>query len=574
MIESPPVRHLGHNFWRLLKPFWCSAEAWKGWGLLALVLVLTGTLIYIQKLLNTWNNAFYNALQDLDFAAFKHQLLIFCGLAAAYILVAVYNFYFRQMLEIVWRRWMTKALMQEWLAKGNFYRLQLTDRRTDNPDQRIAEDVSEFVSSTLKLFLDTLADIARTITFLGILWALSTPLRMELAGVDLNLPQGYMVWFALVYAVLGTALTFLIGRPLVRLNFNQQRFEADFRFSLVRLRENAESVALYRGHDEEGKLLTGRFGAVVDNFFRLMKRQKLLGFFTSGYGQIAIIFPFVVSAPSYFAKQIQLGGMMQIASAFGTVQGSLSTLIDNFTVLARWKSVVDRLATFQMGLDHVDTLPRVQATEEGDSLSLHDVAVHHPAGGILYPPSSWQLAPGQALLIQGPSGCGKSTLLRAIAGIWPYAKGQVSFPAEGGTLFLAQRPYLPLGTLRQAICYPAAPLDNDVILPVLEEVGLSHLIPRLDEEERNWGQILSVGEQQRVAFARVLLLKPALLFMDEASSALDEACEARLYGLLRSRLPHMVLVSVGHRSTLTPFHSHRLAWQSEGDWQLAPLPPH
>lgn len=571
MIETPPVRHLGHNFWRLLKPFWCSSDAWKGWSLLALVLVLTGTIIYLQKELTIWNNAFYNALQNLDYAEFKHQLLVFAGLASAFILVAVYTTYFRQMLEIVWRRWMTKALMQEWLARGNFYRLQLTDRRTDNPDQRIAEDVSEFVSSTLTLSLDTLADIVRVFTFLSLLWGLSAPLRFELGGMELDLPQGYMVWFALVYAVLGTALTFVIGRPLVKLNFNQQRYEADFRFSLVRLRENAESVALYRGHDEEGKLLTGRFGAVVDNFFRLMKRQKLLGFFTSGYSQIAIIFPFVVSAPSYFAKQIQLGGMMQIASAFGRVQGALSTLIDNFTVLARWKSVVDRLATFQNSLDQVDTLPRIQAQETGTALKIDEVAVHHPGGGILYPPSSWQLDPGQALLIQGPSGCGKSTLLRALAGIWPYAKGQVNFPAEGGTLFLAQRPYLPLGTLRQAICYPAAPLANDTILPILEDVGLQHLIPRLDEEERNWGQILSVGEQQRVAFARVLLLKPALLFMDEASSALDEACEARLYGLLRERLPQMVLVSVGHRSTLTPFHSHRLAWQSEGNWQFAPL---
>ncbi|WP_409420732.1 ABC transporter ATP-binding protein/permease [Pseudaeromonas sp. ZJS20] len=571
MIETPPVRHLGHNFWRLLKPFWRSSDAWKGWSLLALVLVLTGTIIYLQKELTIWNNAFYNALQNLDYAEFKHQLLVFAGLASAFILVAVYTTYFRQMLEIVWRRWMTKALMQEWLAKGNFYRLQLTDRRTDNPDQRIAEDVAEFVSSTLTLFLDTLADIVRVFTFLGLLWGLSAPLRFQLGGMELNLPQGYMVWFALGYALVGTALTFIIGRPLVKLNFNQQRFEADFRFSLVRLRENAESVALYRGNDEEGKLLTGRFGSVVDNFFRLMKRQKLLGFFTSGYSQIAIIFPFVVSAPSYFAKQIQLGGMMQIASAFGRVQDALSTLITNYTVLARWKSVVDRLATFQTSLDHVDTLPRIQAQEVGDGLKTDEVAVHHPGGATLYPPSSWQLAPGQALLIQGPSGCGKSTLLRALAGVWPYAKGQVSFPAEGGTLFLAQRPYLPLGSLRQAICYPAAPLTDEAILPILADVGLQHLIPRLDEEERNWGQILSMGEQQRVAFARVLLLKPALLFMDEASSALDEACEARLYGLLRERLPQMVLVSVGHRSTLSPFHSHRLAWQSEGNWQFAPL---
>ena len=568
MSANPPVKHLWPNFWRLLKPYWVSAEGRKGWLLLMVILTLMGGSVYLSKRFNEWYNTFYNSLQDYNLPGFTDSLVMFCILATIHVVVAVYLSYFQQMLSIQWRQWLTDHIMTSWLDKGNYYRLQLTDRQTDNPDQRIAEDIAQFVSSTLDLSLSILRDVAMLFTFLMVLWTLSTPLDFTLLGHAIHLPQGYMVWLALGYAVAGTALTFLIGRPLVRLNFNQQRFEADFRYSLIRLRENAESVALYKGEQEEGKILGLRFGSVVKNYFQLMRRQKKLGFFTLGYNQTAVIFPILVSAPSYFAKAIQLGGVMQILNAFGKVQDSLSTLVNNFTALAQWKAVVDRLATFQQGIDHTEQLPSLDPQREGAGLSLQGVTVRTPQHSALMCDGNWQLAAGDSVLIQGPSGCGKSTLLRTLAGLWPYAEGQISFPANGRVLFLSQKPYLPLGTLREALCYPLPPQDDSVLSPLLAEVGLERLAARLDDNEP-WSHILSVGEQQRIAFARALLVKPALLFMDEASSALDESSEATLYALLKARLPATILVSVGHRSTLQPFHSRLLRWQEGGHWQLA-----
>lgn len=568
MNEIPPVKHLWPNFWRLLKPYWVSREGRKGWALLALILVLTGGSVYLQKVFNSWYNDFYNTLQNYDLPGFSHQLMMFCILATIHVVVSVHLAYFRQMLQINWRRWMTSHVMANWLDKGTFYRLQLTDIKTDNPDQRIAEDISEFVTSTLDLSLGILSDLAMLFTFLGILWTLSTPLDFTLLDHHIHLPQGYMVWMALIYAIGGTLFTILIGRPLVRLNFNQQRYEADFRFSLVRMRENAESIAMYKGEKEEGKLLSGRFANVVDNYFRLMKRQKNLGFFTLSYSQAAVVFPIIVGAPGYFAKQIQLGGLMQILQAFGKVQDSMSTLINNFTALARWKSVVDRLATFHQGMDRAESLPSIEPARAGQQLVLKDIVVNRPEQGPLMQAANWQLAPGDALLIQGPSGCGKSTLLRTLAGLWPFAHGEVHYPAEGPVLFLSQKPYLPLGTLREVIGYPLPPQNDEVLIPLLQAAGLSRLVAELDHEDI-WSHMLSVGEQQRIAFIRALLIKPRLLFMDEASSALDEGTEAKLYALLREQLPQSILVSVGHRSTLQPYHNHQLQWQENGHWQFA-----
>lgn len=568
MSANPPVKHLWSNFWRLLKPYWVSPAGRKGWLLLLVVLVLMAGSVYLSKRFNEWYNGFYNALQDYNLPGFTDSLVMFCILATIHVVVSVHLSYFQQMLSIHWRQWLTKHVMANWLEKGNYYRLQLTDQQTDNPDQRIAEDINQFVGNTLDLSLGILRDVAMLFTFLMVLWTLSTPLDFTLLGHAIHLPQGYMVWLALGYAIAGTALTFLIGRPLVRLNFNQQRYEADFRYSLIRLRENAESVALYKGEQEEDKILGLRFGNVVQNYFQLMRRQKKLGFFTLGYNQTAVIFPILVSAPSYFAKAIQLGGVMQILNAFGRVQDSLSTLINNYTALAQWKAVVDRLATFQQGMDHTEQLPSLTPRRDGEGLSLQGVTVRNPQHGALLADGNWQLQAGDSVLIQGPSGCGKSTLLRTLAGLWPYAEGQVTFPAQGAVLFLSQKPYLPLGTLREALCYPLAPQEDSILSPLLAEVGLERLAPRLDDAEP-WAQILSVGEQQRVAFARALLVKPALLFMDEASSALDEQSEAHLYGLLKSQLPHSILVSVGHRSTLQPFHNRLLRWQEGGHWQLA-----
>ena len=569
MTPTPPVKHLWRNFWMLLKPFWASKEGkTKGLILLIVVLALSAGSVYLQKVLNSWHNQFYNSIQGYDFPEFKSLLLTFSWLAAIWVLVGVHRTYFNQMLQIVWRRWLTQNRIAHWLENNNFYRLQLTDRQTDNPDQRIAEDINEFVGSTLSLSIGFLSQIATLFTFLGVLWTLSKPSTLTLGNTTFQLTQGYMVWAALAYAVFGTVITFWIGRPLVRLNFNQQRYEADFRFSLVRMRENAESIALYQGATEEGGYLRQRFLQVVDNFYALMKRQKILGFFTLGFNQTAVILPVILAAPLYFAKQITLGDLMQTLSAFGIVQGSMSLLVDSYTDLARWKSVVDRLATFEQGLQQAENLPRLQPEKTGNVLQLQQVGISQPDGASLMENANWQLTAGDSLLIQGPSGCGKSTLLRTLAGLWPFATGKVNYPANSQSLFLSQKPYLPLGSLRQAMSYPLTEVSSADAMKALQAVGLEKVAAKLDDVEL-WGQILSLGEQQRVAFARILLVKPDVLFLDEATSALDEQSEALLYRLLRQELPQTIMVSVGHRSTLHPFHEKKLLWQENGQWQFA-----
>ncbi|MDR3428904.1 ABC transporter ATP-binding protein/permease [Silvimonas sp.] len=565
---SKNTRHLLANFWRLCRPFWVDrAHWWQAWGLLVLVLSLTGGNIYLNKWFNTWQGDLYNALQTLDFGAFKKLILEFCWISGLTIVAGVYSTYFQQMLQIIWRRWLTRSLLNQWLTEQNYYRLQLTDHKTDNPDQRIAEDVDEFVSRSLGLFLSTLSDIGTLVTFSALLWQLSGPLRTILGGHQLVIP-GYMFWIALVYAVIGTVITFWIGLPLVRLNFFQQRYEADFRYGLIRLRENADAVALYKGETQESTILQQRFGNVMSNFWLLMKKRKALGFYVSSYTQLSILFPMVVMAPRVFAKQVTLGVYIQIADAFGQVQGALSSFINNFTEWARWKSVVDRLSTFQSGLDQVAVMPRLQPEYAGQSMQVDLQSVTKPDGEVLLQDVSWSLQSGDRLMIQGRSGCGKSTLIRALAGIWPYAHGKLAYPEQGSTLFLSQRPYLPLGTLREAMYYPCPPRHDDAALAqLLELANLQHLQPQLDKRDM-WSHILSIGEQQRVALLRALLNPPGVLLMDEATSALDSETEATLFAALLARLPGCIMVSVAHGDELRPYHNKVLSCTAPGNWQM------
>lgn len=564
VMLPPRVRHLWRHFWLLTNPYWTSDEKWRALGLLALVIGLSLGLVFMNVQFNAWYNVFYDTLQKLDQEGFKAAIIKFTWLALIYIAIAVYALYFQQMLEVKWRRWLTEHYIARWLAGQGYYRLQLTDQGTDNPDQRIAEDVAQFVSNTLSISLGLLRSVVTLASFIGILWTLSGPIM--LAGVTI---PGYMVWVAIVYALIGTLLTILIGRKLVGLNFQQQRFEADFRFGLVRIRENAESVALYRGEGVEGERLSARLGNVVTNFWSLMRMQKRLGWFTSFWSQLAIIFPILVAAPRFFAKEITLGGLMQINSAFGQVYGALDFIIGSFGSLANWKAVIDRLSTFREGLDAVEQLPVLVPQRSGEALTLSGLTVSKPDGTRLVNEPALSLSPGERMLIRGPSGCGKSTLLRALSGIWPYAEGVVNYPAQGEVLFLSQKPYLPLGTLRMALYYPHSPRENDAdLLPLLQLAGLAHLAPRLDETDL-WSHILSLGEQQRVAFIRALLVKPRLLFLDEASSALDAKAEAALYGALIERLPQSILVSVGHRESLNAYHGRTLSCIAPNNWQFA-----
>jgi vitamin B12/bleomycin/antimicrobial peptide transport system ATP-binding/permease protein len=565
-------RSVLRDAWRLAKPYWQSEDKRWAWGLLGVVVALNLATVYINVRLNQWRNDFYNSLQNYDEKDFFYQLAIFSGLAAAFIICAVYQLYLQQMLQLRWRRWLTRRYIDGWLGERAYYRMQLTGDGTDNPDQRISVDLDRFTRYSLALSVGGTGFLNAGVTlvsFMAILWGLSGPLAIPLGSWGTLVIPGYMLWFAFLYAVGGTWLTFKIGKPLVRLNFDQQRYEADFRFSLVRLRENTESVALYRGEQRERRIFLDRFGRVVDNFWTIMKRIKAVGWWTSGYSQFAVIFPYIVAAPAYFAKSFQLGGLMQTAGAFDQVQGALSFIVANYAgsagseSISEWQSVVQRLSGFEDRLREAAAAARapqpIEISRAGGGLTVSDLDVDLPDAAPLLRRVAANVAPEAALLLTGATGSGKSTLLRAIAGIWPFGRGRVRI-GDGRVLFLPQRPYLPLGTLRNALLYPR---DDDTapderLHAVLETVGLGALAGELDEGS-NWARRLSLGEQQRLAFARILLTEPAIVFLDEATSALDEAGEAELYRLLRAAPWRPTVVSIGHRSTLREFHDQMMS---------------
>ena len=555
-------------FWRLTKPYWVSPERAKGLTLLGTVIGLVLMMVWLEVQFNTWNREFYNTFESRDQAEFFRQLGAFALLALIWIVTGVYRLYFLQMLQIEWRTWLTDRFLADWMKDQAHYRMQLLARAQtpiagmDNPDQRIAEDLKLFVDYTLSLSLGLLSAVVTLVSFIVILWTLSGAL--EIWGV--NIP-GYMVWAALVYALAGSLLTHFIGRRLIRLDFNQQRFEADFRFSLVRLRENSEGVALYRGEREELEGFRSRFAAVINNWWALMLKQKQLGWFTSFYAQLAIIFPYIVVSPRFFAGQIPLGQIFQTASAFGQVQGALSWFISAYTQFASWKATVDRLIGFAATLDQVRAEAqkvegeRVEGADQ--SLKIEDLAIALPQGDTLLRPTSLKLEPKANVLVTGPSGAGKSTFFRALAGIWPYWKGRIRLPKGARLLFLPQKPYLPIGSLKHAVSYPdeSSKFSAAAAEDALRAVGLGHLVGDLERSE-NWAQVLSGGEQQRLAFARALLTKPDWLFLDEATASLPEEDQDRLYRLLKERLPGTTLVSIGHRESLAQHHQKGLAWQS------------
>jgi vitamin B12/bleomycin/antimicrobial peptide transport system ATP-binding/permease protein len=560
------------TLWALIRPYWVSEKRGTGLVLLATVVGLALMLVWLEVQFNTWNRDFYNTFESRDQAEFFRQLGTFTLLAVIYIVTGVYRQYFQQMLMIEWRTWMTERYLGDWLKDRAYYRLQLLDKGTDNPDQRIADDLNIFVDLTLTLALGLLSAVVTLLSFVGILWSISG--AATLLGIEI---PGYMVWVALVYAVAGTWLTHLIGRPLIKIGFDQQRYEANFRFALVRLRENAEGVALYRGEAGEYANFRERFAGVIAIWWTKMLKQKQLGWFQSFYGQMAIIFPFVVASPRFFSGAMQLGGIFQIASAFGQVQSALSWFINAYGSFANWKATVDRLIGFAEAMERVraeaDRLDgeRVEGSEQ--DLSLDRLELDLPQGKPLLAPTNLRLKKGESVLVTGPSGAGKSTLFRALAGIWPYWKGKITLPKGTGggnaggakLLFLPQKAYLPIGSLKHAVCYPdeGTGISDDAAREALAAVGLGHLAGDLAREE-NWAQLLSGGEQQRLAFARALLNRPDWLFMDEATAALPEEDQAALYRLLAQKLPGTTLVSIGHRASLAEFHARRLTWRGDG----------
>ncbi len=558
------------QFLRLAGPFFTSEEKWMAWTLLIGVLALTLLQIGIAVRLNLWNRDFFNALESRDWNDFITQMGIFALLAAATMGIAVYQVYVRQLLQVRWRRWLTAKLVGDWLEAGRHYQLALIDPGVDNPDQRIAENAKYATEMAVEFALGIFDKTITLLSFIGILWIVSGALDITIGTVEFKIP-GYMVFAALLYAGTGSALTYFIGRPIVAANVRQNATEADYRFALVRLRENSEAVALIRGEADEKRTLTDYFGAVLASTIGLMRTQRRLMWLTSFYTSVGWVYPTLVASPRFFAGAITLGELMQITAAFGQVQTSLNYFVDNFSRIAEWRAHIERLLEFEVVLGsmaesltesgEVTTIVLVDsASEDGaEGLRFEHLQIIHPDGTIMLADTNTQIAKGERVLIVGSSGSGKSTLFRAIAGLCPWGTGKIFLPAQSRMMFMPQRPYLPLGTLRAVVAYPAPAREFSAgsVRMALQRCGLEHLIDRLDERE-SWDRVLSVGEQQRLAFARLLLHKPDWVFMDEATSALDDDIQKSLMGLFKNELAGMTVVSIAHRAGMDAYHDRTL----------------
>ena len=550
--------------WRLAHPYFYSEDRRAGRVLLACVVLIELSLVGINVMLNRWQNTFYNALQDRAWDAFVEQLIIFTLLGCSYVVLAVYQLYLQQWLQIRWRAWMTRRYLDHWLAGSNHYRMQLLGDAADNPDQRISEDVRLFSEKAIQIGTRVLGAFVQFVSFVVILWGLSADAPLVLFGYEVSIP-GYLVWAALIYAIIGTAVTHWIGKPLINLNFMQQRYEADFRFNLVRARENSEQIALLKGEAAEDARLQHRFSFVINNWRAIMSRTKRLTLLTASYGQVSTVFPLILVSPAYFAGKIQLGALIQTAGAFGSVQQALSIFIDVYRDMAEWRAVVARLDGFDAAIAQAQAIAAAKPTIEfgergsGKSIAIDDLSVRLPNGKPLVTADNIEIAPGDSVLVTGPSGTGKSTLFRVMAGIWPFGGGAIQVPAGARVMAMPQQPYFPVSTLAAAVSYPNAPgtFDSAQLAEALSAVGLPELVERLDQEA-HWERTLSKGEQQRLGIARALLQKPDFLLLDESTASLDDDAEAMLYRLLKTRLAATTLISIGHRAALAGFHDRKL----------------
>jgi putative ATP-binding cassette transporter len=559
--------------WRLAKPYFISEEKWVANGLLIAIIALNLLMVAFNVILTYWNRDFFDAIQNMDSHSAIQLLFLykatpgtlpmpgFVEIVIVYVIVAVYAFYLNQMLQIRWRQWITRHFVENWLADKAFYNISLSPSQTrglDNPDQRISEDLRDFTASTLSIGLDFISNLVTLFSFIFILYAISG--SITLFGITI---PGYMLWVALIYSLVGTLLTHLIGRKLIPLSFNQQQVEANFRYNLIRVRENPEAIALYSGEADEFINLQEGFKAIRVNWWKIMRRTKALNFFTISFNQIANIFPLMVALPRYFSGAIKLGGLTQISGVFGQVQGALSWFVGAYSSLVSYRATVARLYGFQEAVmaARAASLAGPQVNQSGSALSFQNLTLSLPDGRKLVDDATLTLPPGQPVILTGPSGAGKSTLFRAIAGIWPYGTGTITRPT-GTALFLPQRPYFPLGTLKRAVVYPGleSEITDDIVIAALNAVELPNLTSRMHETE-TWSQILSGGEQQRLALARAIITKPNWLFLDEATSALDSPLAARLHKILERHLPDTTIIAITHREldsasprrlTLTP----------------------
>jgi putative ATP-binding cassette transporter len=573
------------KLWVLARPYWFSQErstirlgglvftireAWIGRAVLALIISLSVLLVYLSKLINAWYARFYNALQEKNADVFWTELKVFAVLATLFIITSVYRIWLTQLLSIRWRRWLSEVYFRDWLADRTYYHMELTRQGADNPEQRIEQDCFNFTKQTLNHTLELLLQVMTLVTFAVVLWNLSSNFVLPVFG-GLAVP-GFMMWVAIVYALIGSLATYFVGRPLVRVNFMLERYNADFRYRMVRIRENAESIALYRGEGDEARGLEAAFARVYGIWWDNMKYTKRLSWFTYGYRQAVIVLPIVLAAPQYFAGLIAFGVLQQTLDAFDQVQKALSWFVEFYKELAEWKAVVDRLTGFSEAMVSAKEAAAVTAfvatPPQPRQLTLEDVEVRLPNDAVLLDHVDLTVRQGESVALGGPSGSGKTTLFRVLAGLWPFGRGHVGLPKDARILFLPQKPYLPIGTLQEVLSYPetAERYTSEACREVLEACAMGHLVPRLDEAA-NWSLVLSGGEQQRVAFARALLYRPDWLFLDEASSALDAPTERSMYELLQERLPGATVISIAHKPEVVALHrrsividpsSHRL----------------
>lgn len=562
--------HWGRQFWALTAAWFSPRRSWRPLAGAGLILLLTLAAVRVDVLFSNWYNTMYSALQKLDAPGFWAAMLLFAVLASVHVVRALASFYIEQAFIIRWREWLNEDLLASWLDGQAYYRSLPLSHLADNPDQRIQQDITSFATDSMTLATGVVNALVSMVAFTLILWNLSGP--MTVLGYDI--PRA-MVFLVFIYVFIATLLAIWIGKPLIRLNFLNEKLGADYRYALVRVREYAESIAFYRGERVEGQGLRHSFARVIGNAWDIIHRSlKFLGF-NFVVSQAAVVFPFIIQAARFFSRQITLGDLMQTAQAFGQLQNNLSFFRNVYDQFASYRATLERLTGFNDAVAHAHATPLPEVREDGARLTLRGVDVTRPDGSPLLLGVDLEVLPQQPLLVRGPSGAGKTTLLRTIAGIWPHASGTIVRPLEG-SLFLSQKPYLPLGSLRQALHYPhtiAAGNDAGDDAAILDLVQLGHLRGRLDAVD-DWSRILSLGEQQRLAFGRLLLAQPAAAFLDEATSAMDEGLEDAMYGLLRARLPRTRIVSVGHRSTLRRYHGMELLLQGhDGQWTLRAIAP-
>ncbi len=570
MLKYQQLKNIFSIGKRLCAPYWTSNRKWRGIALLAAVIACTLISVYIMLEITNWYNEFYTILQNYSYGKFWHSIGKFSILAAIFILVAVYQLYLQQWLQIEWRTFMTETYLEKWMQNNTYYRLQMNIKKTDNPDQRIQEDINQFVTLTLGLGIGLFRQLTIFFSFIVMLWYLSGTFQFHLHHTTVYIP-GFLVWATLSYSLLGTLLTHKVGHQLIGLKFHQQHYEADFRFSLARIREHSECIAFYRGEESEKMTFKNLFHNIITNFHAIMLRQKILTGITASYSQIAIIFPTIIMAPRYFGAGMTIGWFMQTLTAFGRVQDSLSYIVNAYVDIAQWLSVIRRLDSF---ISHMEESTKITShlniKYSKNEYALENFSLFLPNGKILIDNLNFTFPPTKSILINGNSGCGKSTMLRALANLWPFASGIATLPPPEATLFLPQKPYLPLGTLYKAICYPNNEASKENVISVLK---LTHLDKYIDclEKVDDWSMILSLGEQQKLAFARILLKKPAWVFLDESTSALDEETEEYIYGILKKCLPNITIISVGHRSSLLPWHDICLHLNGNGKYNITYL---